>query len=336
MPGRPTNEPGNYFAIGKQSAKDTEATTFHFLRHLDGSGLELTEETESVREGGDGQEVGFHHKTAVSMDGDAVANARPEIAGRLLAYTLGADSATIGIPAAASGIAQQHFSVPTSSQPYLTVEQLFGDVIERVSNAQITGLSIEGEAGRPLKMTANMIGGGTPYRRDSVASALTPTREVGPPFFFPGASVVIDGAGNTKITKFKVGVARNLDTDIRTTQLFREDVVALNFDSDLEFTLKYEDNDLYDKVHYLEGTVISPDALGLATGAFKLFSGFNLGGGSQRFFEINVPLYQITQARVAKLDPNGKTMYIDVAGMGFKGATHQLFGRVQTASGGAF
>jgi hypothetical protein len=338
MPGRPTNEPGNYLALGKQSGKDTEATTFYFLRHLDGSGIQPTEDVESIREGGDGQEVGLRYKTAVSMDGDLVANARPEWAGRILTYALGADSSqTPGYPTTvASGTAQDHIITPTSSIPYLTVEDLGADVAERVSNAQITGLAIEGEAGRPLKMTANLIGGGTPYRRNAAASALTPTRETSQPFFFPGASYVLDGAGNTKITKFAVNVARNLDTDIRTTQLFREDVVALNFDTDFAFTLKYEDSTFYDKMHYLAGTTISPDGLGLATGSLKIFFGFNLGGASERHLELNVPLLQYTAAQVNSLDPDGKTMYIDVAAMGLKGATHQVYARVQTASGGAF
>ncbi len=336
MPGRPTNEANNYFCIGKQSAKDIEATSFYFLRHLDGTGVDLTENVESVREGGDGQEVGLRYKTDVLMDGDAVANARPEWAARIFAWTLGVDGATLPDAAAASGLAQCHIARPTSALPYLTVEQLYTDIIERVSNVQITGLALEGEAGRPLKITANMIAGGTPYRRNAAASALTPARETAQPFFFPGASYVIDGAGNTKITKFNANVARNLDTDIRTTQLFREDVVPLNFDFDLGFTLKYEDSTFYDKAHYLAGTTISPDGLGLATGSLKIFSGFNLGGASERFLELNVPLFQYTAAQVNRLDPDGQTVYIDVAGMGLKGATHQLFTRIQTASGGAF
>ncbi|HEY0391028.1 MAG TPA: phage tail tube protein [Solirubrobacterales bacterium] len=334
MPGRSTNEPSNYFALGKQSAKDTEATTFFFFRHLDGTGLDPDEQTQSVREGGDGQEVGFVHKTAISMDGDVVANARPERAARGAAWTLGADKVEAGV-GEASGAAQVHFGTPTSTLPYLTAEQMWGDVIERVSNVQLTNMVIEGEAGRPLKITHSMVAGGTPYRRNAAASALTPTRETGQPYFYPGGSYVIDGAGNTKITKFKSTVERGLDTDIRTTSLFREDVVALNFDSSLEFTLKYEEATMYDKVHYLSGTTISPNAIGLATGAFKAYTEFGAGTGL-RFFELNHPLIVYTGARVNKLDPDGKTMYLDITAMGVRGATHQVFTRTQTASGGAF
>lgn len=331
MPGRPTNEPSNYFALGKQSAKDTEATTFHFLKHLDGTALELDEAINSEREGGDGQEVGLRYKTGVSMDGNAIDNGRPESAARTLAWALGADSVSAPSAVAASGAAQIHTAVPTAAVPYLTAEQFYADQIERVTNAQITGVSIEMEQGRPIKITRNLIGGGTPYRRDA-ASAMTPVREAGQPYFYPGGSYVLNGAGNTKITKAKIGIARNVDGDIRTTELFREDVVALNFDVDFEATLKYEDKALYDRVHYAGGSMVPID---LATGSFQAFTGFG-ADTTARFFELVLPLFNFTAARVNKLDPDGKTMYLDVVGMGIKNATHQIFSRIQTASGGAF
>lgn len=333
MAGRGTNEPNNYFAIGKQAGKGEEAETFYFLKHLDGTGLELEEQTEAVREGGDGQEVGFIHKTAINFDGDAVQNARPEGAARAIAWTLGADSVAAGTESATP--LQVHTAAPTSTIPYVTAEQLFADVIERGVDARFTGLTVEGEAGRPLKLTHSLITGGTPYRRDASASALTPARETGQPFFFPGGTYVIDGAGNGQITKFKSEIKRNLDTDIRTTQLFREDVVPLNFDTDLGFTVKYEDATLYDKVHYLSGTTISPNALGLATGSFSAFAEFGTGT-TNRFFELVHPLIVYTGAKVNKLDPDGKTMYLDITAMGVKGATHQVLTRIQTASSGAF
>lgn len=336
MPGRPTNEPANYFAIGKQSAKDTEASTFHFLKHLDGTGLERDDAIESIREGGDGQEVGLRFRTAVSLDGAAVANARPELAARLFAYVLHSDSVSAPASDAGAGECQIHTAVPTHRGPsnpyYLTIEQHWGDETERVSNAQVTELSVEGEQGRPVKLTANFIGGGTPYHP---TGPQTPTRESAQPFFFPNASIVVDGSGTTKITKFKVGIRRGVDDAIRTTSLHREDVVPLNFDTDLEATFKYESNTLYRKVHALGGSQVPLDALGLATGSFKFTAEFG-ADPDQRLFEVALPAFQYTGARVNKLDPDGKTMYIDVSGMGIKGATHQIFTRVQTASGGAF
>src|SRR3954471_23192884 len=112
MAGRSTNEPTNSFACGFQADQTTEATTFNFLRHLDGTGADIDEQIESVREGGDGQEVGLRYKTAVTFDGSMVANARPEISARLWAAALGFDSPTLaampGIGSSASGVANNH------------------------------------------------------------------------------------------------------------------------------------------------------------------------------------------------------------------------------------
>lgn len=331
--GRPTNEPTNYFAVGKQSAKDTEATTFTFLRHLDGTALETVEEIQSDREGGDGQEVGLRYKTAISMDGQAVVNDRPEIGARLFAWALGAETITASFPpgfaTTASGVANEHLALPTSAIPYLTLEQFWADQVERVPNAQITGLDIEGEQGRPLKITAQFVGGGSPY---SPTAAQSPTRETGPPFIFPGGSYVLNGAANTKLTKFKASIKRNVDDGIRTTGLGREDVVALNFDVDFECTLKFEDSgtSLYDLTHYgaSGGSQIPVD---LATTAFKAYTQFG-SGTNARYFEFGLPQLQLTGARVNKLDPDGKTMYADVSMSGIKGATNQVYAKTVIGS----
>jgi tail tube protein len=335
MPGRPTNEPSNYWSFGFQSAKDIEASTFQFLRHLDGTGNDVEEDVESVREGGDGQEIGLRYKTAIAMDGQAVANARPEIGFRLAAAALGADVGVVAstappaLASVASGVANLHTAVPTSAIPYLTIEQFWADVVERVPNCQVTGLDIEWEAGRPLKLTPKFIGGGTNYNRPA-ASALTPVRESGPPFFYPGASVVLDGAANTKSTKGKISINRGVDDAIRTTGLNREDVVALNFDVTVDATLKYEDQGLYAKTHVgaSGGTQVPID---LATSAIRITSYLGQGTGI-RMFEVGVNQFHLTGARVNRLDPDGKTMYIDVAGMGYKGATYQAYVRAVIGS----
>jgi hypothetical protein len=335
MAGRSTNEPSNYYALGKQSAKGTEASTFTFLRHLDGTGFEVTEEVESVREGGDGQEVGLRYKTAVAADGAAVANARPEIAARLFAWVLGADTAgaPAGVGTSASGVANEHLATPTSTLPYVTVEQFWADKVERAPDSQITGLDLEFEAGRPLKLTAQHVSGGSHYARP-VASALTPTRETNPPFFRQGASITLLGAANTKLTKGKISIQRGLDTGIRTGGLNREDVVGQNFDVSLEGTVLYESaTTLYDLQNYVgaNGTQVGLD---LATGAFVIAQNFG-SGTNVRYLEIGVNAFHITETRVNRLDPDGKTIYADFSAQGYKSATNQIYAKVSIATAAA-
>ena len=339
MAGRSTNEPQNYIAFGVQADQTTEATTFNFLRHLDGSGAEIDEQVESVREGGDGQEVGLRYKTAITFDGSMVCNARPEISARMAALAFGADTAGAlpGSASVASGIANQHIAVPTATLKYATVDQYWGDVVERGIGAQFTSFTAEFEQGRPIKETYEFMTGGSSYRR-AVASALTPVRETGQPFMYPGASVVLNGDAasgvNTKMTKGKFTLNRNLDGDIRTTGLNREDVVGQTMDTQFECTVKYESaSTWYDPIHYdVGGTQIPFD---LATGSVKMTSVF--GAGTQyREKEIGINMLDWTQARVNKLDPEGKTMYIDLVGQGRKSATYQMYVKTIVASAAAF
>lgn len=339
MPGRSTNEPTNYFAFGFQANQTTEAASFNFLRHLDGTGADIDEQINSEREGGDGQEVGLRYKTAITFDGSMVANDRPEMGARLWAAALGSDTtaALPGPASGASGVAHAHLARPTSSLPYLTIDQYWADVVERGVGAQVTQLTCEFEQGRPFKLSTDFLTGGSSYRR-AVASVLTPTRETGQPFMYPGASVVISGAAasgvTTKLTKGKITVTRSLDGDIRTTGLNREDVVALTMDTQVELTAKYESaSTWYDPIHYsLGGTQIPFD---LATGAVQINQRF--GSGTQvREFQAGINQLHWTQARVNKLDPDGKVMYIDLVGMGYKGATDQVFAQHVVASTAAF
>lgn len=341
MAGRATNEPTNYFAFGFQADQTTEATAFQFLRHLDGTGADIDEQIESVREGGDGQEVGLRYKTAITWDGSMVTNERPEVGARLWAAALGADSPTLaalpGAASAASGVANNHLATPTSSLPYLTVDQYWADVPEAGIGAQLTSLACEFEQGRPFKLTADFMTGGSSFRR-AVASAKTPTRETGQPFMYPGASVVISGAAasgvTTKVTKGKMTVTRNLDGDIRTTGLNREDVVGQTMDTQLELTAKYESaSTWYDPIHYAVGGTQIP--FDLATGSFRISNKFS-SGTTVREFTAGINQLHWTQARVNKLDPEGKTMYIDIVGMGYKAATHQVWAQHVVASAGAF
>ena len=311
MPGRPTNEPLNYFAVGKQSAKDTEATTFHFLKHLDGTGFDVDPDIQAEREGGDGQEIGLRYRSFIKADGQMAVNARPQIAGRAFAYTLGGD--TYASLAASYGT---HDMFPVASIPYTTVEQKYADVAERVINANFNELELAGEAGRPLKLNVGFVGGGSNYARNAAASALTPVRESGAPLFFPNATYRIDGTSSNKLTKFSLKVSRGVDDGIQTTGLTREDVVALNLSVDLEGTLKYEDATLYSKIEYNSGTIVP---FRLATGSFEIF----VQDGSTAL-NVVLPLIEYTDAKVTKLDPDGKTMYIDFTAASIKGATYPI------------
>lgn len=328
-PGFPTNDPNNYFAMGKQTALDTDATTFHFFKHLDGTGWDVEEETDRIREGGDGQEVSLSYRTMIKADGNVVALARSNTAGRLWAAVLGGD--TIGTAAVAS--LARHTAFPQASQQYFTFEQRFADALERSLNNQVTGLTVEGEAGKPWRYTAAFLNGGTVTFRD-VASILTATRQSDKPYYYPNGSYVFDGFASyaKDVTKWKVEVTRGTDDAIQTTGLNRADLVPLNFDVNIDATIKYTSKDFYRKVQYTGGSNVPVD---LPTGSLDLSQIQNVitGAAAQAssVHRIQIPLLEWLDGKVNKLDPDGKTMYVDLVGANIRGSgTHAIYVQTDT------
>lgn len=334
QPGKATNDPLSYIAWGKQAAKGTEAATFHFVKHTDNNGFTVDRDNQREKEGGDGQETGFSYVSLVKADGGMGGNARAEFLARSNAAVLGGELvASAAVPSLA-----RHTAFPAASLPYFTIDQRWNDEIERNVDSVFTQLEISGEAGRPFKVNTTFISGGTVYQRD-IASTLTPTREQGKPFFFPNGSYIFDAGASYAAdwTKVKVTVARNVDDGIQTTGLGRDDVVPLSFDVTIEGTLKYTSRDFYRKVVYNGGSVVISD---MATGSVDLVQLQQVQVASGAFatgmMRYQAPLFEWIDAKVNKLDPDGKTVYMDVVGMGIKGATSQLIATVDCTPNTAF
>lgn len=316
--GRVTNDPSNYLAIGMQSAKDVDATTFYFLKHLDGSGFDVTVDTSSERIGGSGREVGLRYRTKVTADGQYVAYAQPDFAGRVLTAALGQDTVTAG-PSQGSGNAyySTHAINSGASQlPYQTVEQAWADEVERTTNCLISSAKIEGEAGRPVKITAQFVTGGTPH---TGISAQVPVREGGFPLMVPGGSVAIiasapaglpggGGASSLQVTKWSVEAKNTLDDAIQTVALNREDVLWLGADYDIDGTFKYINSGFWNQVVYGGGSQV-PTGL-LTNGQFIFYT----STPSSTSLQILAPFVEFPTLKVNRLDPDGKTMYIDFSG----------------------
>lgn len=336
LSGRVTNDPNNYFAMGVQGAKDTVASTVYFFKHLSGTGFDVTEEVQSDREGGAGREVGLRYKTMIKPDGQVVAYARPDVAGRLLTYALGADSIATCYSTSAGLSLHLIQSGVNSTLPYLTITQAWADVVEQTTNNLVADLKVEGEAGRPIKLTAQFISGGTVTQ--GVATA-APSRESAGPFMIPGASFAISitggldaGATSIELTKFSFDIKNQLDDAIQTLGLNREDVTWLTQDFSLDGTLKYTDKALWNETFYggQSGTTVQ---IGIPTCTFNLFSPLQ---GASSTIQLACPLMHVTALKVNRLDPDGKTMYLDFTAETIKGATNSVFANLVTLATGAY
>lgn len=314
-----TNTPTNYFAIGQQSAKDVDATVFYFLKHLSGTGFDTTVDVSSERVGGSGREVGLRYRTKVTADGTFIAYAQPDFAGRVLTLALGQDSVVSGpsVAGGSLGFYSTHSIFSGQSQlPYATVEQAWADEVERTGNCLISSVKLEGEAGKPVKITAMFVTGGTPH---SLAGAQNPVREANFPFMVPGGSVAITQDGNPlvagfasslQVTKWSVEIQNKLDDAIQTVALNREDVTWLTADYAIDGTFKYINNAFWQQVTYGGGSVV-PTGL-LANGAFTFYTAEAAPDLSS--LTLFAPFVEMSNLKVNRLDPDGMTAYIDFTG----------------------
>lgn len=332
LAGRSTSELSNYFAWAVQSAKDVEGTTFYFSKHLNGTGYDAENETSNERVGGSGKEIGLVYKTAVKADGSIITYAWPDAFGRLLTAALGQDNVT-GVPASGASQLTSHLISPATGAtlPYLTIDQNWADETERVTNALISDLKIEGEAGKPVKLSAQFISGGTPYVRSAAISPVV--REAGTPLMIPGGSAawtVFGGEGapveTNQITKWSLDIKNTLDDAIRTLSLFREDVVWNMVDFNFDCTVKYVNRQSWNQVHYGGGTQIP---VVVPTGQFSFYSGQQSSGGSLNAY-LCMPYVEVGNVKVNRLDPDGKTMYLDFTAFGIANATYSVFGKLVT------
>jgi len=310
-PGRVTNDPTNYLSFALQSAKDVDGTTFYHTKHLDGSGFDVAIAQSSERVGGSGREVGLRYRTKVTADGQYVVYAQPDVLGRILATALGADTVTAG-PSNASLQLYNHTIVSgASGLPYQTVEQGWADEVERTTNCLLSDVKLEGEAGRPVKVSVQFVSGGTPHTQ---VAALTPVREGGFPLMVPGASVAIIasggltaglGASSLQVTKWSAEIKNTLDDAIQTVALNREDVLWLAADYELDGTFKYINKDFWNSVQYSGGVQVGTGFL--TSGQFIFYT----ATPSNTAMTLNAPFVEFTGLKVNRLDPDGKTMYID-------------------------
>jgi hypothetical protein len=315
-PGRVTNDPTNYFAFGLQSAKDVAATNFYYLKQLDGTGFDVTVNLSSERVGGVGREIGLRYRTKVTADGSFIQYAQPDFLGRVLYGALGTDTVTAGPSNAAMQLYNHSIVSGASLLPYYECEQNWADETERTGNCMFSDVKLEGEAGKPVKVTVQFISGGTPHFN---STQLVPVREGGNPIMIPGGSAAMivngsaygggggygAGASSTQLSKWAVDVKNALDDSIQTNSLNREDVLWLTADYTVDGTLKYINNVLWNNLQYGAASTV-PTGI-LSNGQFYFSSSTPSGAG----VTLVTPFLEFSAVKLNRLDPDGKTMWLD-------------------------
>jgi hypothetical protein len=307
-----SNDPANYLAIGKQANRETEATTFRFLKYLNEAAFNPGIDSNVVYEGGDGQDAGLAYKQRVKPDGEVQVYSRPNPFVWLGAYAMGS---ALAVPSVAETGLASHCYVPNATVPRLTVEQSFaaGQEVERAMNAIAGGFKVESSAGEPWKVSVPIIGGGTYYGRPA-ASALTPVLDTGDPALHQGGAYLIDGATSLWIQGFTYDFTRKLDDGLFTVDVMRADVMELTRSLTLNMQVVMTDPTLYRKIVRQGGSFLGAN---LATGSFHAERAL----ASSQIISLDVPLVRYTAVDLARLNPDGETVVLNISAQAIKGAT---------------
>ena len=195
------------------------------------------------------------YKSMIKADGSLISYGWPDGMGRMFAIALGEDETTVLVAtsSAESELVNHRIVSGQATLPYFTAEQNWADETERTTNCLAAELKIEGSQGaRRSSSRVPFISGGSPHA--CKAAALSPVREAGTPFMYPGASVAVQvfsgapgaqgKATSSELMKFAVTIKNTFDESIQTTALNRTDVVWETVDFNIDGTLKYTDRNI--------------------------------------------------------------------------------------------
>lgn len=323
-----TADPNAYLAIGMQSALGTPQVTaakLRFAKYLAGTDAQAEMDIVYLREGGDGLDWGFGYKRMQKAVGQVVVNARPEIAGQFLQLMPGGATWS-----GASAPAVHTFHTGHASFPYSTLLlQHPGSSLEQIlSNAVITGFTAEWSSGEPVKLTFPFVA----MVHGASFADLTPTYAVEDPFLYHHApTYVIDGAGDTKVTAFKLEFGLGIE-ELQTQAVTLDDIAIQNRDGSIEITRQYVDPTVWKKINM--GAGVTPTT-SVATGSLRADQTYGAGAGARRF-RVDIPLISYSGDRLAELNPDGQTVLETIAGKVLKGATSAVIFNVDNAHASAY
>jgi hypothetical protein len=316
-----------FLAIGMQSGKgsaQTTATKLRFAKYLSGTNIQPAIDTVTLREGGDGHEWGLVYKRSVKAQGQLVCNARPEILGQILQLVPGRAAWDNASAPAGHTFDNGHASYPWAT---LFVQHPGSQLAHILTDTRITGLTIEGAAGEPIKVTAPF----TAIQHGGSYAALTPTYASEDPFMFAQGSYQIDGTLATALTSFKVDFALSVE-ELQSGQITLDEIVVQSKDTSVEYVQRFEDPALWRKIAW--GGGVTP-TVSVATGQFRAVVAYGTGA-NLRSLDVFIPLVGYQTSEFTELDPDGKTVMVTTTGKALKGATHSAVIVLKNAHASAY
>lgn len=325
-----TADPAGFVGIALQAALGTGGTSapkFRFAKYLDGTDCEPDQTIVHLREGGDGLDMGYAYKQAVKVAGQLVLNVRPDIAGVLLA-ACPAGATYCGGTSPATHL----FHTAHASHPLVTLQMAYPatSIVRYISDARILGMTIEGAAGQPWKMTAPFTG--MKWGASSTVLAATYLTEE-PLKFHDNPAYALDGASDGRISGFKITVGLTAE-ELQAQAVTLDDIAILTRDTSIEVTRRYEGATQWLAIYSGYAGGVAP-TVGVYRGSFSAQAGYG-AGTALRQLTLTAPQVAWDTNVLTALSPDGKTVEETITGIIEKGATTALFANLTNVHASAY
>jgi len=320
----PSYFPSNlgFLGVASQGAQKTTAkTTMKLYIPYLSEGFAPEIEEEIFVEGGNGKYMKAAAKTKHQEKVAFSTYLRPKVSAYMFAALLGKDTVTGGAvttPYTHTVTVKTTDLTTTPMQKWLTFDKKFNSTnLARIRSAKISSITLEGEAGKPVKMTVE----GTGLSGAIRTTVSTDTYETENPFSFYNGVYMVNASTTTNfdIASFNIKITAKNDEALQTVDLTRRDIINHEVQVDVTIGLKYTDLTMYKKANYGGGSAVTSD---FSDGSVYLNMNYG-SGASRRKFQMQIPKVHV-KPHAIQLDPKVKTMEQPYSGIGFKLPTTDL------------
>lgn len=210
-----------------------------------------------------------------------------------------------------------HVLTPTADYdlPWLTIETAIADLIQRIQDCRLDGVTFSGKAGAALELAVDYVGLTAAAQEAETAQTYEPDN----PFMFHAGTFTIDTVGATNISDFSLGLKNGIGRDDFTVDVVRADAPVGKRDLEASFTLEPDDATRAKALYFGAADLPGKEPV---TGSLVLDFGYGVGTAA-RGLKVEVPsLFYV--AEPLEHDPAGGRLTTAVRAIATKAAGSEL------------
>lgn len=277
--------PGNqaWFGVGRQASKGTAADII-FKDPFTGGNITPERPIERLSETDDNRDQGVAYLQRYGVTGSPECYVRDDSIVMHLLGVLGA------ISTSGAGPNYTHELTPATTLPYMTLFRSIGTAFwENYLNCLYNGLTIKGEAGGALTMSADIVGTLANQLAADPDAGVTLNRAA--PYYYQQAAITLGGGSTRLLKSFELNINNNVTQQL-TDDLEPYDVVAGKREVGLSFDMIFEDLTEYNKFHYGGAAPSLPEAQNATLYETSATLTFTVGANNSVEFEIPHLIYE--------------------------------------------